>query len=196
MLKNFQDAGFDDFALIVGYKKEVFPEFLEKYNFKATLINQDEQLGTGHAAKLARDFVGDDDFVMCGGDSLFSAKDLKSIMKNDSFNYIAGLHSKTPEKFGVLFEKDGKLVKIVEKPTEFIGDLINLGLYKFTSEIFEALDKITLSQRGEYELTDAISILAKENKVNVTSVEDYWVDLSCLEDITITEKFLNENNIK
>ncbi len=192
LMKHFQNAGFNDFALIVGYKKEQFPAFLEKYNFKATLIEQDKQLGTGHAAKLAKDFVGNDNFILCGGDTLFSADDLKLISYEDNLNYIAGLRSKTPEKYGVLFAENGKLIKIVEKPKEFVGDLINLGFYKFTPEIFTALDQIELSPRGEYELTDAITILAKQGKVNVHTIKDYWLDLGCIDDIPRISEFLKE----
>ena len=59
------------------------------------------------------------------------------------------------------------LLKIIEKPKTFVGDLINAGLYKFTPDIFEALGKIWLSERGELELTDAISLLAESRKVKV-----------------------------
>jgi dTDP-glucose pyrophosphorylase len=195
VLKNFNAAGIKDIALIIGYKKDMFPDFLKKYGFKATLITQNEQLGTGHAAKLAKDFVGTDNFIMCGGDSLFSPADIKRMCKKDNLNYVAGLHSDTPEKFGVLFkDENNKLIKIVEKPKTFIGNLINLGLYKFTSEIFNALQKISVSERGEYELTDALTLLAKEEKVFVTSINDYWIDFGSLKDIPKTKLFLKKNN--
>ena len=78
-----------------------------------------------------------------------------------------------------------------QKPEEFIGNLINTGLYKFTPEIFEALEKIELSPRGEYELTDAITILAKQKKVKITKVHDYWLDMGSIADIPKVEAFLN-----
>ena len=83
-----------------------------------------------------------------------------------------------------------------EKPEEFVGNLINTALYKFTPEIFKALDKIKLSPRGEYELTDAITILSKRGKVKVIKVKDWWLDLGCKEDIPKIEEFLKKKNIK
>jgi len=190
VLKHLKEAGFDEFAIIVGHLKEKFPAFLEKYGFKAELIEQTEQKGTGHAAKLAKDFAGGENFILLGGDNLWSAKDLKAIGANDEFCYIAGMKVENPQKYGVLVEKNGKLARIHEKPEKYVGDLINTGLYKLTPEIFEALDKIPLSPRGEYELTDAITMLAEQGKVYVYALKDYWLDLGCKEDIVKAGNFL------
>ncbi len=183
VLKNLQKAGYDDIGIVVGYKKEQFPEFLEKYGFKATLIEQTEQKGTGHAVMQARDFTKDENFVVLGGDNIWSPKDLKEIAREDDLNYIAGYEVKDPEKYGVLVTKGDSLVEIVEKPTKFVGNLINTGLYKFTPEIYRALEKIEKSERGEYELTDALSLLASDRKVKVTRIKEYWIDLGSKEDI-------------
>ena len=190
VIKHLHDAGFGEIAIIVGYKKEQFPKFLKKYGFEAELIEQDEQKGTGHAAKLAKDFAGNDNFILLGGDNLWSTKDLQLIPMKDDICYVAGIHVDNPSQYGVLFVEHNKLVKIVEKPKKFVGDLINTGLYKFTPEIFDALEKIQLSPRGEYELTDAITILAEQGKVGVLSLDDYWLDLGSVEDIEKVEKFL------
>jgi len=196
VLKNLQKAGYDEFGIIVGYKKEKFPEFLKKYGFKATLIEQTEQKGTGHAVMQVKDFAGKDNFIVLGGDNLWSENDLKEIAKDDDLNYVAGYKVNNPEKYGVLVTKGDSLVEIKEKPKEFVGNLINTALYKFTPEIFEALDKIKLSPRGEYELTDAITILSKRGKVKVIKVKDWWLDLGCKEDIPKIEEFLKKKNIK
>jgi len=87
--------------------------------------------------------------------------------------------------------KNGKLVRIHEKPKEFVGDLINTGLYKFTPEIYNYLAQIKLSPRGEYELTDALTLLAQKENVDVVQVKDYWLDLGTTADIQKIENFLN-----
>lgn len=196
LLRNLQKAGFAEFGLIVGYKKEQFPFFLKKYGFKAELIAQKEQLGTGHAVLQAEKFAGNENFIVLGGDNLWSPEDFNRIAKNDNFCYVSGLKSNNPERYGVLILKNKEfLEKIHEKPKEYVGDLINTGLYKFTPEIFTALKKIGKSPRGEYELTDAISILAKENKVKVVKLRNYWLDLGCIEDIKRIEDFFKKNNL-
>lgn len=188
LLKNLQEAGYSDFGIIVGYKKEQIKEFLEKYNFRATLIEQKEQLGTAHAISLAEDFVNGENFICMVGDNLWSVDDLKAAAIEDNLNYIVGIKSKTPEKYGVLLSENGFLTAMPEKPKEFVGDVINTGLYKFTPEIFDAIRKIDKSPRGEYEINDAIMKL----KVKVLTIKNYWLDLGCKEDIPKISKTLNK----
>ncbi len=192
LMERLKKAGYGPIGIIVGYMKEKFPEFLKKYGYDAEIIIQKEQKGTGHAIKLVKKFTAGDDFIVLGGDNLWSVEDLKAMGKKDTNCYISGIKVENPEKFGVLVEENGSLKKIIEKPKEFVGNLINTGLYKFTSEIFEALDKIELSPRGEYEIIDAITILAEEGKVKVINVKDYWLDFGCLEDIPIVEEKLKK----
>ena len=193
ILKSLQKAGYNEFGLIVGYKKEMVAKFLMEYGFKAVLIEQKEQLGTAHAIKQAKRFVGKDNFIALCGDNIWSINDLARMSIDDDLNYIAGYKVNNPEKYGVLVVENDSLVRIHEKPKEFVGNFINSGLYKFTPEIFDAINKIGLSQRGEYELTDAISLLAKEGKVKVIRIQDFWKDLGKLDDIPGVEKFIKEH---
>ncbi len=190
VLQNLKKAGIREFGIIVGYKKEKIKEFLAENKIKAKLIEQKEQLGTGHALLQARKFCGRESFLVQGGDNLFSVEDLQAVNVNDNFCYVVGKEVNNPEKYGVLAVNENKLTKIVEKPKEFAGNLINTALYKFTAEIWLALDEIKLSERGEYELTDAVTILAKQGKVKVIKIKEYWLDLGCKEDIPKIEMFL------
>tara|TARA_Y100000310_G_C20629360_1_gene787734 strand:+ start:866 stop:1561 length:696 start_codon:yes stop_codon:yes gene_type:complete len=192
VLKSLQQAGLKEFCLIVGYKKEKIEKFLQEYNFKAELIEQQEQLGTGHAVLQAKDFVKDDDFIVISGDNLYDADSLKKIKQKDDFYYIGGLEVEDWKKYGVLVTENEFLKKIQEKPKEFVGNLINTGLYKLKPEIFSLLEQLKPSSRGEIELTDALNTLAKEKKVKVVTGE-WWVDLGCKEDILRVEHFLEDN---
>lgn len=187
VMKTLQKAGFSEFGLIIGYRKEQFPSFLKKYEFKATLIEQREQLGTGHALMQAESFANNENFISLGGDNLWNVEDFKAVAKDDDMNYVGGFKVKNPEKYGVLVEKDNKLIEIVEKPRLFIGDLINTALYKFTPEIFKELKKVRLSERSEIELPDAVNSLAEKGKVKVVEIKK-WIDLGCVEDIPKVEK--------
>ena len=191
-LEHLKKAGITKVGLIVGHLKEKFPEFLGKHGFNATLIEQKEQLGTGDAIMQVKNFIGDDNFIVIYGDNLFSAEDLKAIAKDDDLIYTGGFKVNNPEKYGVLISDGDKLVEIKEKPKDFVGNLVNPGLYKLTPAIFAALEQIEKSPRGEYELTDAVSILAKQGKVKVVELNDYWLDLSSREDIPKIEDFLKK----
>ena len=155
-------------------------------------MEQKEQLGTGHATRTAQDFAGSENFILLMADNLYSPRDLKAIAKNDSFCYIAGMVHKNPEKYGVLVKRNGCLERIEEKPKTFVGNVINTGLYKLTPEIFKALDRIEKSPRGEYEITDALTLLAKQKKVRVFIIQDYWLDFGCKDDIPRIAEFLSK----
>lgn len=192
LLERFHAAGFEDknIAIVVGYKGEKIEEFLAEHDLAITVIVQQALVGTGDAVYHAREFVDEEDFIVLGGDNLFSAEDLRRIQKDDEFCYVAGWEVEDPSRYGVLVSKGNVLMEIVEKPKEFIGNLINAGLYKFTPDIFEALEQIEPSERGELELTDAISLLAESRKVKVMMLQDYWLDLGKKEDIGKIEEFL------
>ena len=193
ILEHLQEAGITEIALVVGYKKEKIAEFVKGQGLAITLIEQQQLRGTGDAVLQAKEFIDDEDFIVLGGDNLFSAGDLRAMQKDDEYCYVAGWKVANPEKYGVLVCKGNTLLKIVEKPKTVVGNLINAGLYKFTPDIFEALEQIQPSERGELELTDAISLLAESRKVKVMMLHDYWLDLGTKEDVGKVAKFLRDS---
>ncbi len=192
LLDHLHKAGITEVAIVAGYKIEKIAEFAKKHSAVITLIEQQQLRGTGDALMQAKDFVDGEDFMVLGGDNLFSPADLQAIQKDDEYCYVGGWKTANPEKYGIMVCKGNVLLKIVEKPRNFIGDLINAGLYKFTPDIFEALGKIGLSERGELELTDAVSLLAESRKVKVLMLQDYWLDLGRKEDVPEVEAFLKK----
>jgi len=198
ILDNAISAGFSEIIIIVGYQAEKIQEFIAQQQFSVPikLVDQIEKLGsekygTACLVECVQDIIGQENFTLMHGDTLFSATDLKQIQINDDLNYLAGYKHAQPEQYGVLIkEQQNNLIQIKEKPTEFVGDLINVALYKFTPEIFIAVKQIKKSPRGEYELTEAINLLAQQQKVKVVQLKDYWLDLGQPEDIPIIEKFL------
>jgi bifunctional UDP-N-acetylglucosamine pyrophosphorylase/glucosamine-1-phosphate N-acetyltransferase len=210
LMDNLLLAGYKELILVVGFKVELMDDFVNNYqppaginkaDFKILLVNQTEILGpkekeygTACPVKCVKDLVKDESFIYLYGDNLFSVDDLKTMNINDEFCYIAGLKHDNPEKYGVLIrDGDDFLEKIIEKPKEFVGDLINAGLYKFTKDVFEKISEIKKSIRGEYEVTDAISLLAKDKKVKIKIIKDFWHDFGNPEDINKMTKFLNDN---
>ena len=195
LLDNLLKAGYKDFVLVVGYEAELVKEFLKEYGYKAEVINQFEVLGPkekiyGTACPLMCVKDIKEPFLYICGDNFYSVEDLKAMNINDEFNYVAGVENDHPENFGVLVAKGEYLEKIVEKPKEFLGNLINTSLYKFTPEIFKKVFKIEKSVRGEYEITDAVSLLAKEGRVKVKKLKSFWMDFGKPEDVEKLESFL------
>jgi len=201
LLDNLLKAGYKEIILIVGYKGERFKEFLKEYNYNShniKIIDQFDILekgeyGTLCPLKCVKNIIKEN-FLMVYGDNLYSVKDLKSFNVDDKYNYVAGFIHKHPEKYGVFVSDDGFLKEIIEKPKKYVGDLINTGLYKFTPEIFDKISQICKSPRGEYELTDAITLLAKERKVKIKRIQDYWLDFGNPSDILKVSRFLKNGS--
>jgi len=199
LLDNLKEAGYTEFILVVGFRADLMDEFLKEYNFKATVVNQfdilgpkEKEYGTLCPIKCIKDIVGDENFLAVYGDNLYSVNDLQAMNIDDDYTYVAGLTHSHPEKYGVLFTDDGFLKEIIEKPKEYVGNLINTGLYKFTSEVFNKIPQVKLSSRGELELTDAISLLAREGKVKVKKLQDEWLDFGNPGDVMKLSRFLKK----
>ena len=204
LLNNLLEAGYEELILVVGYKNEKIKEFLKtfKHKDKVTLINQfdvlgKEEYGTACVLRCLKGIISNESFLTVYGDNLYSIEDLKSFNNiNHDYSYVAGFHHEHPERYGVLKEENGFLGKIIEKPQHDVGNLINVGLYSFTSEIFEKVGKIQKSERGEYELTDAINLLAEEKKVKIKRIQNNWLDFGNPSDIVLVSDFLKNKNLK
>lgn len=183
LIENLRKAGFEDkdIGIVVGNKKEQIEEFLKVNKIDARMIEQKEQLGTAHALQHAKDFVGNEDFVVMMGDNLYSSEDMAEISKQKDV-CISGAEHARPEQFGALIIEDNYLRGIIEKQKRVESTagpvLVNTGLYKFTPKVFEFLEKLERSDREEFELTDAVSALAKEGPVSVHKAKGYWVDFT------------------
>ncbi|MBN2457804.1 NTP transferase domain-containing protein [Candidatus Woesearchaeota archaeon] len=163
----------NEVVIIVGYRKDMIIEHLgSSYKgMRLTYIEQKEQLGTGHALQIAEKHAGKR-FIVMYGDDIYSGKDIMLISKVD--NSVLAKKVENPENFGVFVTEGDRLVRVIEKPKEFVSDLANVGCFMLTDDIFPYLKKVKKSVRGEYEITDALSMLAEEQKVTVVPAKDYW----------------------
>jgi len=200
LLKNIKDAGYEEIILICGHHAEKMEKFTREVasEFPITLIDQfktmgTEKYGTAIPVLAAKEAMAGENFTCIYGDNLYSIDDLRAMRElNDEYNWVSLLHVENPEKYGVPVMEGDKVKEIIEKPKEFISNWASIGCYKFTPEIFNACEKVELSERGEYELTDAISFLAREGKVKARKMRDYWLDFGRPEDIERVAKFLQE----
>ncbi len=209
LLDNILLAGYREIILVAGYREDMIRQFLKNYKFggldyNIKIINQfdilgpkEKEYGTACPIKCVKDLIKNENFISLCGDNFYTVEDLKLMNIDDDYNYVAGVSNKHPEKFGVLIEDgDDFLEEIIEKPKKFVGDLINTSLYKFTPEIFDKVFQIGKSPRGEYEITDAVSLLAKEKKVKVKKLNDFWMDFGRPEDVEKLSKFLGNGDYK
>ncbi len=190
IITNLQLAGSDEIGIVVGWKKEKIKDFIFREGFKnITFIEQPEPRGTAHAVSLAKDFCGNENFLVVMGDNLYSPADLKEIL-NSSGNCIAATEHESPEEYGVIEHENWDLKKITEKPPAAKSNLINAGAYFFTPNIFSAIEKI--SGNGNMKLPDAVNALAQNEKVKIYKLNGYWFDFGTIEDIMKIEEKMEE----
>jgi glucose-1-phosphate thymidylyltransferase len=155
-------AGITDIGIITGDTgAEVEAAVGDGGRFGAhiTYIAQEAPLGLAHAVLCARSFLGDESFVMYLGDNLIRSgivPIVESFRDTDPDALILLARVPEPQHFGVAELSDGKVVRLVEKPTNPSSDLALVGVYLFNHTVFEAIDAIEYSARGELEITDAI----------------------------------------
>lgn len=198
LLERLQVAGFSEFVIVVGYRAEAFHAWAKACPFPVTLVEQPmgelDPYGTAIPVMVAREATKGEPFVVVGGDNLYSVRDLQKFFHDDGFHYAGGLHSDHPERYGVFVTRpDGTLERIVEKPTTFVGNIINAQLFTFQPEVYDALARVRPSLRGEYELTDAITELAGRGRVKIVTLEDFWIDFGRPEDISQLERQLRSS---
>ncbi|MBI4014694.1 MAG: NTP transferase domain-containing protein [Candidatus Aenigmarchaeota archaeon] len=151
-------------------------------------VFQKEALGTLNAVLAAKSAISGD-FMVINGDCCFSEEDIMAVARTKG-NAMGVSPAASVKDFGAVEVKDGRVTSLREKPAEGRG-LVNAGIYKFTGDFwgFAGAEK---SERGEYEITDAISAMLKERRINAVEVKS-WMTLSYPWDIlSANERLLKE----
>jgi glucose-1-phosphate thymidylyltransferase len=190
-LEAIRDAGVTDVGIIVG---DTAPEIMaavgdgSALGISVTYIRQDAPLGLAHCVLIARDFLGDEDFVMYLGDNFIvgGITELVDEFERDQPDaQILLTKVENPSQFGVAeLGPDGRVQTLVEKPKDPKSDLALVGVYMFGASIHDAVAAIKPSARNELEITDAIQWLVDAGKdVRPHLVTGYWKDTGRLEDM-------------
>jgi glucose-1-phosphate thymidylyltransferase len=198
-------AGITEIGVIVGdTRDEVMAALGDGSAFDATIsyIPQDQPLGLAHCVRIARDFLGDDDFVMYLGDNLLE-QDLAAFVaafeaaRNGAEPPTAQILLKRvpdPHRFGIaVLDGDGHVVELIEKPADPPSDLALVGVYLFTPRVHDAVAAIEPSPRGELEITDAIQWLLDEGeRVRCELLTGWWIDTGKLTPLLEANRLLLE----
>ncbi|MEV0091513.1 glucose-1-phosphate thymidylyltransferase [Streptomyces sp. NPDC050738] len=185
------DAGITEIGIVVGDTADEIRAAVgdgSRFGVKVTYIPQDAPLGLAHAVLIAKDFLGDDDFVMYLGDN-FIVGGITGLVEEFRADRPAAQILLTrvpnPTSFGVAeLDAGGRVVALEEKPKVPKSDLALVGVYLFTPAIHEAVRSIEPSGRGELEITHAIQWLIDEKRdVRSTTISGYWKDTGNVTDM-------------
>lgn len=205
IIEKVVSTGINEIGIIVGETNEAVRTAVgsgDHWNADITYIYQHQPLGLAHAVKTAQEFIGDSDFLMILGDNVFnmSLDPLINNFRNNNADSAILLHKvENPSQYGVAQIDKNHLTKLVEKPTEFVSNLIITGVYIFNKKIFTAIDNINPSFRGELEITDAIQeLLSTGGNVTYEIIQGWWKDTGKLKDLLEANRLIldemNDNN--
>lgn len=184
VIEAIRDAGITDIGIVVGDTADEIKRAVgsgRQFGVNVSYIPQEAPLGLAHAVKISREFLGDDRFVMFLGDNVIQGGISPLIAQFADSNYnsqVVLTRVDVPEQYGVAeLDPEGRIVRLIEKPKEPPSDLALVGIYMFDQHIFEAVDNITPSWRGELEITDAIQWLVEHGCFVYPYVhQGWWID--------------------
>src|SRR5205085_7132399 len=175
-------AGITEVGMIVGDTADEIRAAVgdgDRWGVRVTYLPQDEPRGLAHCVLIAREFLGDDDFVMYLGDNLLGegvTEFVRLFNEERPAARILLVKVPDPQQFGVAeLDDDGRVVRLIEKPKAPPSDLALVGVYLFDRTIHEAVRAIQPSWRDELEITDAIQwLIDAGHPVHSQIVTGYW----------------------
>lgn len=184
VIESIRDAGITEIGIVVGNTADKIKEAVGRggrWGVNITYIHQEAPLGLAHAVKVSHEFLGNDRFVMFLGDNVIQggiSPLIAEFAKSTWNSQIVLTRIEHPEQYGVAeLDDQGQIKRLVEKPKNPPSNLALVGIYMFDHHIFEAVDGIKPSWRGELEITDAIQWLVDHQyAVHPYIHRGWWID--------------------
>lgn len=189
----------DELVIVVGYRKEQIMDYYgDSYNgVPITYVHQEEPAGLAHALLQAEPEI-EDDFMLMLGDNVFRGN-LDTVVQRQREQRVdcAFLVEEVPEdeasRYGVcVTNKYGEIISVIEKPDNPPSNLVMTGFYTFSPAIFKACSLVQPSDRGEYELSDAIDLLMNSGRtIDAVRLDGWRIDVGYPEDRDAAEQRLS-----
>ena len=187
-LETLKASGMRDAIIVTHYMSEAIRRYFgdgNTFGMNLEYVEQPAMLGTGNALSIVEPYL-DGDFVLVYGDLLFTKRAVTSVIdlhkKKQPSATLAAVRVERPENYGILRLENQEFVReVIEKPdrNDAPSNWANAGLYMFSMEIFETIQQTNASIRGEWEITDNLSLLIGAKKDVLASIvsKDDWLDV-------------------
>lgn len=198
-LETLKRSGITDIMIVCG--KEHGGHFMNflgsggEYGVRLSYALQSGAGGIAEALGLAKDFVDGEKVAVILGDNIFENNFLKSIEKFDKLSGAMVFLKKVPDpqRFGVATIEHEKITLIEEKPKEPKSDMATVGFYLYDSDVFEKIEKLTPSHRGELEITDVHNFYLQEERLHYDSVDGFWSDAGTFDSLLFAARWVMDN---
>ena len=172
VIESLAQNGIRNIVLVVGYRKEQVFDYIgsgEQFGVDITYITEEKQLGTAHALAQAKG-VTEDEFLVLSGDNLIEPSTIAQFvgLKPEA---VLVKRVDNPARYGVLTIEEGMVKNIAEKPEQPQSNIINTGIYAFTTKVFSFIEP-------ELNIPDALNnMLAQGYPINAQETDDTWLDV-------------------
>jgi glucose-1-phosphate thymidylyltransferase len=215
-IEHLAEAGIKEIGIVVGDTAAEIEAAVgdgSQWGVEVTYLPQEAPLGLAHAVLIARQYLGEDDFVMYLGDNLLR-QGVQRFVDQFTADRASMRHPRLgeeddgpaaaqillapvpdPHRFGIaeLSDDESHVVRLVEKPDDPPSNLALVGVYLFDPRIHEAVRSIEPSARGELEITDAIQWLIEAgHRVRHQILEDVWIDTGKLQPLLEANRLVLE----
>lgn len=194
------EAGIKEIGIVYSADSRAVPDGIgdgSKWGVNITYIPQDAPLGLAHVVKISQDFIADDTFIFYLGDNIVVGglkRFIEEFERADSNCHLTLAAVKDPERFGVPEIKNNRIVQVEEKPNEPKSQFAVAGIYLYDKTIFEAVNNIEPSARGELEISDAHQyLLDKGYQVSFSEITGWWKDTGKPYDLLEANRLVLEN---
>ncbi|MCP5462417.1 MAG: NTP transferase domain-containing protein [bacterium] len=190
-IRTLADAGIDDILIVTGGNSA--GDFLrllgngKEFGLKA--INYTYQEGEGGIAaalELARHYADNEKIIVMLGDNIIQGSIRKAVEDFEKQPKGAKIFLKEvpdPERFGVPIIEGNRIVAIEEKPKKPRSSYAVIGIYMYDSKVFDIIETLTPSGRGEMEITDVNNAYIKNNMMTYEIIEGWWTDAGTFESL-------------
>jgi glucose-1-phosphate thymidylyltransferase len=192
------ELGADELVVVVGYlKQRIIDHYGDEFEgVPITYTHQREQNGLAHALLSVEEHI-DDDFMLMLGDNIFRAN-LADVVRRqreeraDAAFLVEEVPWEEASRYGVCdTNKYGEITDVVEKPEDPPSNLVMTGFYTFTPAIFHACHLVQPSNRGEYEISEAIDLLIQSGRtIDAIGLDGWRVDVGYPDDRDRAEELL------
>ena len=169
----------------------------EEFGCDFTYKVQEKAGGIAHALALAEDFANDESIAVILGDNIFeySIKQYKdNFLKQKDGARVLLKEVGDPERYGIAALDEYHVLSIEEKPNNPKTNFAVVGMYFYDNKVFNIIQNLTPSERGELEITSVNNAYIKLNELKYDIVKGRWTDAGTFESITEANEILNNNN--
>jgi len=200
VLDRLRGGGIRRVLVVTGFQAGLIEGHFSSYPLPIEWRRQKSLSGTASAALLAREFVAGDNFLLSYGDILADPADyqgMANLLENDAaIEAVVGVkYVEDPWQGAAVYEEEGRLRRIVEKPTpgSSATHWNSAGIYAFRSSVFNYLERVPRSSRGEFELTTALELLIDAGAcAMIHALEGDWLDVGRPEDLEAARRLVSQ----